>query len=276
MEQYYKEPTPVTYSTAGIIRRHYFRYKSGVRLHWHDRMELIRLHAGQVQVGYGENTAILSPGEIYVVPPRTPHAVKLLSGTVEYDVLMFDVRWFYNEAEVTKDRLRSIYDGRAHFQMTTDDSNTVECFDRLCAVSEEATLETVGLVYMLLQQLLEHAVTELSRTPKGDPGILEILSYMEENFDRELSTELLAERSGYSAAHFCRKFKETTWLTPMNYLRIYRLEEAARRLRQGDGSVSDVALACGFPDPNYFTRCFKKHFGVPPTKYEKTEKRSST
>jgi AraC-like DNA-binding protein len=201
--------------------------------------------------------------------------VKLASGAVEYDVLMFDVRWFYNETEVTKDRLRSIYDGRAQFQMTTDDQNTVECFDRLYAVCEENSLEAVGLVYMLLQQLLEHAATELSRTPKGDPGILEILSYMEENFDQELTTELLAERSGYSAAHFCRKFKETTWLTPMNYLRIYRLEEAARRLRQGDGSVSDVALACGFPDPNYFTRCFKKHFGVPPTKYEKTEKRSS-
>ena len=29
-----------------------------------------------------------------------------------------------------------------------------------------------------------------------------------------------------------------------------------------------VAMACGFPDPNYFTRCFKKHFGVPPTRYE--------
>ena len=122
---------------------------------------------------------------------------------------------------------------------------------------------------------MDSALTELSRTPKGDSGILEIVKYMEESFAQELTTELLAERSGYSSAHFCRKFKETTWLTPMNYLRIYRLEEAARRLRQGDASVSDVALACGFPDSNYFTRCFKKHFGVPPTKYEKSEKRSS-
>ncbi len=275
MEQYYQEPTPVKYSTAGIKRHHYFRYKSGVRLHWHDRMELIRLHSGQLQIGYGENTALLSPGEIYIVPPRTPHAVKLLSGIVEYDVLMFDVRWFYNETEVVQNSLRSIYDGRAQFKMTTDDAEVVSCFDKLCSVCEENSLEAVALVYLLLQQLLDRAMTELSGTPKGDPGILETLRYMEENFAQELSTEQLAKRSGYSSAHFCRKFKETTWLSPMNYLRIYRLEEAARRLRQGDGTVSDVALACGFPDPNYFTRCFKKHFGVPPTKYEKTEKRSS-
>ena len=273
MEQYYKEPTPVSYSTAGVTKRHYFRYKNGVRLHWHDRMELIRLHSGQLQVGYGENTATLSPNQVYIVPPRTPHAVKLMSGTVEYDVLMFDIRWFYNETEATKSHLRSIYDGRAQFSMTTDDSVIVECFDRLYCVCEENSLEAVAMVYLLLQRLMDNAMTELSRTPKGDAGILETLSYMEENFSQDLSTELLAERSGYSTAHFCRKFKETTWLTPMNYLRIYRLEEAARRLRKGDGSVSDVALSCGFPDPNYFTRCFKKHFGVPPTKYEK---RSST
>ena len=82
----------------------------------------------------------------------------------------------------------------------------------------------------------------------------------------------LAERCGYSDAHFCRKFKQTTWLTPTNYLRIFRLEEAAKQLKQGKGTVSDVAMACGFPDPNYFTRCFKTHFGVPPTKYYDTDK----
>lgn len=269
MVQYYQEPTPVQYSAAGIKKHHYFRYKNGVRLHWHDRMELIRLHSGQMQVGYGENTAMLHPGEIYIVPPRTPHAVKLTSGTVEYDVLMFDVRWFYNETQVCKNSLRSIYDGHAHFHMTTGDGDTVACFDSLFAVCEESSLEAVALVYRLLQLLLDRALSELSRTPKGDPGILDTLEYMEKNFTQELSTELLAQRCGYSAAHFCRKFKETTWLTPMNYLRIFRLEEAARYLRQGKGSVSDVALSCGFPDSNYFTRCFKKHFGVPPSKYKK-------
>lgn len=275
MEQYYQEPTPVKYSVAGIKKHHYFRYKSGVRLHWHDRMELIRLHTGQMQIGYGEKTAVLEAGEIYIVPPRTPHAVKLMSGTVEYDVLMFDVRRFYNETEVCQNSLRSIYDGRARFEMKTGEPDIVTCFDRLFAVCEENSLEAVALVYRLLQLLMDNALSELARTPKGDPGILKAMEYIEKNFAQELTGELLAEQCGYSTAHFCRKFKETTWLSPMNYLRIFRLEEAARRLRAGECSVSDVALSCGFTDPNYFTRCFKKHFGVPPTKYETKEKRSS-
>lgn len=269
MERYYQEPTPVQYSAAGLKKHHYFRYKNGVRLHWHDRMELIRLHSGQLEVGYGENRALLQAGQIYIVPPKTPHAARLQSPTVEYDVLMFDVRRFYNDTEACQSSLRSIFDGRARFAMTTDDPAAVACFDRLFSISDEHSLETVGLVYQLLQLLLDGSLTELSRTPRGDATILEALAYIEKNYAQDLGTESLAERFGYSAAHFCRKFKETTWLSPMNYLRICRLEEAAKQLRQGKGTVSDVALSCGFTDPNYFTRCFKKHFGVPPTKYEK-------
>ena len=269
MQQYYQEPTPVQYSFAGLKKHHYFRYKNGVRLHWHDRMELIRLHSGRMEVGYGENRRMLEEGEVYIVPPRTPHAVRLISPTVEYDVLMFDVRRFYNDTEVCQSSLRSIFDGRAQFSVTTGDPAVVACFDRLFTICEENSLEAVGLVYQLLQLLLDGALTELSRTPRGDATMLEALEYIEKNYAQELGTEELAEKFGYSSAHFCRKFKETTWLTPMNYLRICRLEKAAKLLRQKAGTVSDVAISCGFSDPNYFTRCFKKHFGVPPTKYEK-------
>jgi len=269
MEQYYKEPTPVQYSAAGVKKRHYLRNKSGVRLHWHDRMELIRLHSGQMIVGYADNTATLQPGQLYIVPPKTPHAVRLDSPSVEYDVLMFDVRWFYNQTDICRSSLRYIFEGTAQFQLTTEEPAVVESFDRLYDRCEEESLEAVALVYCLMQQLLDKCLLKLHDNPRGDETVREAIAYMEENFAQELTTEQLAAKFGYSSAHFCRKFKQTTWLSPMNYLRIYRLEEAAKRLRQGRGSVSTVALACGFPDSNYFTRCFKKHFGVPPTKYEK-------
>lgn len=272
MEQYYKEPTPVQYSAAGIKKHHYVRYKKGVRLHWHDRMELIRLHSGSMQVGYGENTAKLLPGQIYIVPPKTPHAVQLTSDGVEYDVLMFDVRRFYNETESCMQSLPAVFDGRAVFEMTTGHLEAVACFDALYAVCEEDSLEAVALVYRLLHLLLRHALVALSDAPKGDATVRDALEYIWENFAQEITSEQLAARYGYSVAHFCRKFKDTTWLSPMNYLRVYRLEEAARRLQRQQGSVSDIALQCGFPDPNYFTRCFKAHFGVPPTKYYETDK----
>ena len=267
MEQFYKEPTPVQYSAAGFKGRHYDRIR-GLRLHWHDRLELIRLHSGTMQVGYGENTAILSPGQLYIVPPKTPHMAKLLSEQVSYDVLMFDVRRFYNETQTAQNLLPGIFDGRAKFQMVSREPQLIEAFDALYACCEEDSLRTLSLAYSLLHLLLEEALVEYTETA-ADAVIAEVLEYLRTHYHEDLSTQGLAQRFGYSEAHFCRKFKEATWLTPMNYLRIIRLEEAARQLKQGSISVSQVALGCGFPDPNYFTRCFKSHFGVPPPRYEK-------
>ena len=137
---------------------------------------------------------------------------------------------------------------------------------RLLSVMENS-LEAVGLVYMLLQQLLEHAATELSRTPKGDPGILEILSYMEENFDQELTTELLAERSGYSAAHFCRKFKAVFGMTFQNFLTNCRIEKSSILLIETTLPISEISKICGFTNCSYFSKCFKEIFDVSPLMY---------
>lgn len=268
MQQYYKEPTPVFYSVAGFKRHHYIRAK-GIRLHWHDRMELIRLHSGTMLVGYGENTAELSAGGIYIVPPKTPHAARVLSELAEYDVLMFDLRQFYNETQLCREKLAGIFDGRFNFSLTTKHPEVLNCFDRLYSICEESSLEATGLAYQLLELLLRYAMVGCTDMPKGDPVILQILEFMQEHYSEELTVKQLALQCGYSDAHFCRKFKQATWMTPMKYLQIFRLEEAAKLLKQGKGNVSTVALQCGFPDPNYFTRCFKAHFGVPPRGYEK-------
>lgn len=269
MESCFKEPTPVQYSAAGVKKHHYLRFEKGVRLHWHDRMELIRLHSGRLQVGYGDCTQVLEPGQIYIVPPKTPHSLALLCQTVEYDVLMFDVRSFYNDTEVCRSSLPGVFDGRAGFAMTTADASAVAAFDALFAVCEEDTLEAVCGVYRLLDRLFACALTGYADAPRGDGVIRDAIAYLHENYHLDITTEQLAARCDYSTAHFCRKFKETAWLTPMNYLRVLRLEEAARLLKQDAASVAEVAAACGFPDANYFTRCFKKHFGAPPSRYDR-------
>lgn len=57
----------------------------------------------------------------------------------------------------------------------------------------------------------------------------------------------------------------------MTYLKIYRLELAYKKIKNSDTTISNIATECGFPNANYFTRCFKKHFGFPPTKYIKNQ-----
>lgn len=263
-----RELAPVCYSAAAVKVLRY-RQEAGrecVRLHWHDRMEILRVHAGELRAEIGTQPVTAGPDRLLIVPPKMPHTAMAGDAAVVYDVLMFDVRSFYNETEVCRRYLPAVFEGRARFAGVTDDADTVACFDEIVAAGEPSLAVTAG-VYRLLYWLGERCLLGMT-DDIGERAVREMIDYMEERFDRELSTALLAARFGYTEAHVCRKFKAATGLTPMQYLKIYRLEEANRRLKEG-GSVGEVAAACGFSDANYFTRCFRFHFGAPPTKYRR-------
>jgi len=68
-----------------------------------------------------------------------------------------------------------------------------------------------------------------------------------------------------SEYHFLRTFRRCTGKTPMQYLLDLRMEKARRLLGDTRLSVSEVARRCGYPDSAYFSRCFRRYFGHPPS-----------
>lgn len=77
---------------------------------------------------------------------------------------------------------------------------------------------------------------------------------------------------GMSRANFYRKIKSLTGLSPNEYVRKFRLEMAAKILREANISVSDVYVAVGFNSHAYFTNCFRTLYGVSPTEYANRKK----
>lgn len=266
MPNFKKELTPVAYSAAAISVRHFITPvgKDCFRTHWHERMELIRVLRGEMHVTCGANSMKLRPGDMAIFSPKMPHR-GYANEEVEYDVLMFDVRSFYNGSEVSKKYLPAIFDGRARFQGMTSDAETVKCFDEICSKEEKDSLEVTAYIYRFIYLLYKNNLLEFSDQTRRSDTVMEMIEYIEENFERDLTTATIGEHFGYSTEHFCRKFKEATGLTPMNYLKIYRMEEAYKLLKMGERNVSRIAQQCGFTDSNYFTRCFKAHFGMPPS-----------
>ena len=72
------------------------------------------------------------------------------------------------------------------------------------------------------------------------------LIYIEINLKTDLSLANLAKVSGYSEYHFLRVFKETTGLTPADYIRKRRLLETIRTMEKSNRSISDIAFEYGF------------------------------
>jgi AraC-like DNA-binding protein len=74
---------------------------------------------------------------------------------------------------------------------------------------------------------------------------------------------------GVSRSGLHRKVKSMLGTSPMEFLREARIRKAAQLLSQTSKTVSEVAYACGFSDPKYFSKCFKAAIGQTPTEYKK-------
>lgn len=97
-----------------------------------------------------------------------------------------------------------------------------------------------------------------------------VISHIETHYASPITLDELAESTGFSKYHLCRKFKEVTHTGIVNYIINYRIERAKELLQNPDsGFIFEIAQAVGFNDASYFNRTFKKLTGCTPNEYQR-------
>lgn len=89
--------------------------------------------------------------------------------------------------------------------------------------------------------------------------------------DSDFTAEVFAAEMAISRVQLFRKFKAVAATSPSDFVRQYRLLYATQLLTAGHLSVADVAYACGFSDPKYFSSCFSARYGMSPSQYAKNK-----
>ncbi|MGI5947367.1 MAG: AraC family transcriptional regulator [Lachnospiraceae bacterium] len=97
--------------------------------------------------------------------------------------------------------------------------------------------------------------------------------YLYIHYPDSLSLEKMAEQAHMSPAYFSKKFHKLTGFGFKEYLTHVRIEAAAKMLAQGEESITDIALSCGYSDGNYFGDVFCKLKGMSPRQYRNRVKR---
>ena len=98
--------------------------------------------------------------------------------------------------------------------------------------------------------------------------ILQVRALIEQHLgDSEYGVEQLAQDLCMERTGLYKKLTALTHITPVAFIRSIRLHHAAVLLQEGRLSVNEIAELTGFSSPSYFTKCFKKEFGVLPSEY---------
>jgi AraC-like DNA-binding protein len=108
-----------------------------------------------------------------------------------------------------------------------------------------------------------------TRTPLLDHRLRAAISYMREHVADPISVEDVAGKVGLSRAHFFSLFRDQLNTTPQVFWSAVRVEEVVRRLVLREEPLTSVALELGFSSPGNFSRFFKEHMGVSPSKFRR-------
>ena len=234
-----------------------------VSRHAHSSWEFIYCTSGEGFLVFDTGTIAYRAGDLLVIPPMVSHSNESDTGFTNIHLNLEDAQLSLREPVLIRE------DGN-HFLLDAI-SAAFYLFSRDPG-KQTALLSSYA-------NLLVNLVLTTLDAPRHSPIVEEIesaiiRSYPDENFDLEEYLRSLP----FNYDYLRRLFKRESGVTPHQLLSDTRLNAAASQLSSAEGtgpSISEVAHLCGFREPLYFSRMFKKKFGLSPTGYQDALRRQA-
>jgi AraC-like DNA-binding protein len=120
------------------------------------------------------------------------------------------------------------------------------------------------IIYRLLRGEQGARLSHLLSSEGDARRISKAVKQLRENIDQPLKIENIAREIGMSVSGFHHHFKSVTAMSPLQFQKQIRLQEARRLMLGEDLDVASASFRVGYEDPSYFSREYKKLFGAPP------------
>lgn len=242
-------------SMAGITRKGLeTAYKTGL------------LVSGSAQITcYGQKFC-LQPGDLFFVFPATPYTLE-----TDNDFTFLYVSYLGLRANQLLDRLkispqRFVFPGQgALLPFWMDAIHSAEVLPELAAESV--------LLHTLMKLANQLRPEENSQVSQAMETMLLVKRAIDEDFSSpDLSVQSLARQFGYHPKYICSAFKKHFKVGIHDYLTQLRINRACVLIGQGYSCVKDISVLCGYEDPMYFSKVFRKKMCLSPRDYMKLQK----
>jgi len=157
--------------------------------------------------------------------------------------------------------------------VTKNDSlfgDTIQAARRLCFIAPHSRIFITALVKeLLMKEKMPDTQSAIQFLSQQDENLLTLLfNSLEEHWqDSDFSIEKYGQSIAMSTSQLYRKTIALCGLSPNALLKEFRLEKARQLMKKQQLNVSEATFESGFTSPSYFTKCFKKKYGLLPMAY---------
>ena len=262
------------------IYRYRDSYLSEVELHHHDFYEVYFFLSGSVTYTIESRQYQLKPGDILLISPLELHQPMIQSGKEVYErVVLWVNSGYLKRLSSLESDLTACFDLNSprHANLLRLDAVSVRRLqDMADALIDEKANHHFGWDLnsrALLTRIFVELNRQLLEAPDGfempgepDGVVPEVLRYINENFNNEISLDSLSEHFFVSKYHLSREFKRLVGTSVYRYIIQKRLIMAKQKMLSGL-NPTDVYCNCGFGDYANFYRAFRAEYGISPKEF---------
>lgn len=134
---------------------------------------------------------------------------------------------------------------------------------------DDSPFHLIGHLYLFIDSFVKSsAITQISKSNNlRDFYIKEALSFIEQNFQNDITVEEIAACCGLNRSYFGKIFHEVLGKSPQEFLISYRMTKATELLKLTSLSIAEVGSAVGYSNQLHFSRAFKKIYGISPRQW---------
>ena len=218
---------------------------------------------GAFRLNYMNESVVVEPGSIHLVPAHTPFTYESMTPSDHY--------WLHFLSK----QLRMVPAFQSHLVLPLENPKKMRSeFENIFRQIRAARTVTDDLrvrntIFAFLAPFLESALHELPQNTASEGGFAEVLEYIDRNLASEINIAELGSLTQLSRADFSSLFRRSFGVPPKQYISLRRISRAKYLLWRTKLSVKEIAEQCGYENKYFFYRIFKKYTGVTPSQYRR-------
>lgn len=253
--------------------------------HSHQEYEIYFFHGGSCRYLIHNQIYELEPGDILLMDGMTLHKPNVPNNS-EYirSIIHFSPQWITGMLKEIGalhllDVFKKLHHCLIHTREKQESKELEQIVKRLADISRSSYMsdgsgeleqKALLLQILILVNRLGQAESKKLQTTKPDKAkhAENIVSYIQKNYMRKLSIEVISDALNLSKSYVSHVFKEMTGFTVMEYVMGYRLTQVKFFLEmEPDKALKDIAIECGFESVPHFSRYFRENVGVTAREY---------
>ena len=256
-----------------------------VKPHRHAYYEFALIKKGSCIHNYKGTSIPLVPGDVFLIPPHCEHSYEIQAEVEIYNCNFIaeglgeefngileelfekleiqsstkDIQGRWNQQEILHLEPKEMEIVEYHLLQMMDEQDANQIY------LEHAKTAHLQLILILFRRLLLQRERNIEKyTDQRKTMVYDAINYMNVHLDEKLDLNELAQRAYISVGYFRTIFKDVTGVRPMEYLNRVRVIRSLGYLENGKYTITEAGQKVGFPDPNYYSRIFKKIMGYSP------------